>query len=274
MVRLGIDYEPAMVRVSGPDPNGEKSSDRSFFTVQGEMSSLSASGIHFFKRPGGESRVGVKSDIVLTVASVLSPFLSASAAQRSRSETTIRSSWSFPLLQRNAIVSVGLESSGSAPTWHQAKLVALFDVAPADKVSSQLTGNKSSPPRQNSTSFATLAVLQLIDYQGNPYNQLLSEAQQTHIQMSTLPTSSTAPATDCPVLLLAALVGAVPVKHLLLFLLAVVKGPADGIGAAAAAGIEAAVACGGSVAVASALPVLSATVSDDCIWPLYGWRHR
>ena len=87
-------------------------------------------------------------------------------------------------------------------------------------------------------------------------------------------TSSTAPATDCPVLLLAALVGAVPVKHLLLFLLAVVKGPADGIGAAAAAGIEAAVACGGSVAVASALPVLSATVSDDCIWPLYGWRHR
>ena len=185
MVRLGIDFQPALVRVSGNDPNNDKTTDRSFYTTVGEQTSLSSSGIHFFQRnttnnihsnkATPSTSFGVNSDIVLTVASVLVPFLSPSVASRSSKSSTIRSSWSFPLLERNATVSIGLESNGNTPTWHRAKLVALFDVGPADRVSSILTGNKSSPSRQNSVSFATLAVLQLIDYKRKSDIPMLSQ---------------------------------------------------------------------------------------------------
>ena len=110
-MRLGVDFNAVMVRVSGID-KGDKANDRAFFTAQGDFTSLSASGIHFFRDDGKKVKES-GSDLVLTVASVVAPFLSQAAAKRSRSNypAFTYNPWSFPLLEKDAHITVGLESS-------------------------------------------------------------------------------------------------------------------------------------------------------------------
>ena len=152
------DFQGALVRVSGTNSTATAADvkERPFFTQQGaDQTSFSASGIHFSQR-----------NVIVTVASVLAPFLTTSATQRARSDSTVHASWSFPLLKRDTHILVSFEQSGQPVQWKKAELISLLNIAPTEKIAPKLTGNQPrnrSRNRNAGINFATLAVLRLTD---------------------------------------------------------------------------------------------------------------
>lgn len=153
-MRRHVDFDGALVRVSGHDPTNTATNDRAFFTQQEPYTtSVSGSGIHFFQQ-----------GIVVTVASVLAPFLTPSTRQTIRSCNRMHSTWSSPLLEPDTHVLISTEGQGQGPQWKKARLSHLINVAPSEKHSHKLTGHNNHQHRSNNgVPFSTLAVLHLTE---------------------------------------------------------------------------------------------------------------
>ena len=178
---LHRDFEGCLVRVVGPPP--EEQDDE----AAAPDAALSASGIYFLPGAAGQLRRG---NLVLTVASVLAPFLRQPFSGRALSTETVaphgrvRRRQQRRFLLDGAHITVSLEhpaqrgrggdrGGGGPPTWHRARVVDIFDVARVKHLASRISGDPESSPMDNANgvNFSTLAVLELITWprpQGAP----------------------------------------------------------------------------------------------------------
>ena len=182
-LRLHDDFEGALVRITAIDAKDGKMGRRNFYSsddggqsqvgvgsgVRAASYAASGSGIHFFPKSGQQH-------LVVTVASVLSPFLknpvSVSAcgglgrsAVTQKHDTADARRRAFLVDSAHVTVSFEAERFGQQPIWKHARVIDIVDILPAKREAYRVTGDlKHSSFKSSSVSFATLAVLEVIEH--------------------------------------------------------------------------------------------------------------